>query len=60
MYLTEYQGTRYVDVRTYYQTRDSDEWLPTRKGIVVPPGKLAELREMLDTAEEEMRGEGWL
>jgi hypothetical protein len=28
-----YQGHTYLDVREYYQVKDSDEWRPTKKGI---------------------------
>jgi len=58
--LAEFQGSRFIDVRVYYHHKDSDEWRPTKKGIAVSPGKLAELRELLDTAEEEMKSEGWI
>lgn len=34
--LTAKEGVKYVNVRTWYKTRTSDNWLPSRDGIIIP------------------------
>jgi hypothetical protein len=33
----EYKGHRYIDIRTYFLDKKSNEWLPTKKGITIAP-----------------------
>jgi hypothetical protein len=32
----EYKGKYYIDIRKFYEDKDSGEWLPTKKGISIP------------------------
>lgn len=34
---TTYKEKEYIDVRKYYQDKDTGEWKPTRKGITFNP-----------------------
>ncbi len=35
--LRDFQGMQFVDIREHYLDRDSREWRPTKKGIMVQP-----------------------
>jgi len=48
--LEEYQGQRLVHVREYFHPADNPEWLPTKKGVTIPPellGKAVDAAEAL-------------
>jgi len=47
--LEEYQGQRLVHVREHFHPADNPEWLPTKKGVSIPPELLG---EAVDAAEE--------
>ena len=42
----EYRGLKAVDIRLFYKVRD-DEYLPTRKGFILPRELVKELVEAL-------------
>jgi hypothetical protein len=46
----EYKGREFVDVRVYFEN-DDGQWLPTKKGITISPGKMGELIRLLSDAE---------
>ncbi len=39
----EYEGHPYVDIRTYWRTRDDEEWKPSKKGVTLRPELVVEL-----------------
>jgi len=39
----EYEGYRFIDVRIYYQDRQTQEWKPTTKGISIMPNNAEEI-----------------
>lgn len=41
-HIQEYKGTEFLDVREFYQERETEEWKPTRKGITIAPYLLPE------------------
>ncbi len=43
----EYKGKDYVDVRLFFKSDDGKDWLPTKKGITIGPGKLGRLIDAL-------------
>ncbi len=43
----EYKGKDYVDVRIFFKSENGQDWLPTKKGITIGPGKLGRLIEAL-------------
>lgn len=57
--LAEYQGSKYIDIRVYYQDRVDGDWKPTKSGVTVPPGLLAEFKGLLDDAQEQAETMGW-
>ena len=57
--LAEYEGHRYADLRVHYRT-DSDEFVPTRKGITVSPARWPAFREAVEALERQMEEEGLL
>jgi len=46
--LEEYHGQRSVHVREYFHPADNPEWLPTKKGVTIPPELLG---QAVDAAE---------
>ena len=40
---TEYKGNKYVDVRVFYKDGPEETLKPTRKGVSIRPGQVAEL-----------------
>jgi hypothetical protein len=57
--LEEYEGHRYADLRVHYRN-DSDEFVPTRKGITVSPARWPAFREAVEALERQMEEEGLL
>ena len=47
-----YEGHRFIDIRTYFENRESAELLPTRKGVTISPKKLPELIAALQEAQK--------
>jgi hypothetical protein len=45
----EFKGKHYIDVRKFYQDKDTEEWKPTRKGISIPVDLVEEIIEALKT-----------
>ncbi len=39
----EYEGHPYIDIRTYWRTRDDEEWRPSKKGVTLKPELVEEL-----------------
>jgi len=56
----EFKEQPLVNIRTWVRARDSEEMIPTRKGVTVTPEQLPELIEALQTAEREARAGGRL
>jgi hypothetical protein len=56
--LTEYEGTRFVDIRRYYTDRKSNELLPTKKGISLSRQHFSCLRAFFNEAYNSI--EEWL
>ena len=46
----EYNGHPYIDIRTYWRTRDDDAWKPSKKGVTVKPELVGELIALLQKA----------
>ncbi len=43
----EYKGKVYIDIRKFYEDRDTGEWKPTRKGISIPINLAEEVAESI-------------
>ena len=41
--LSEYSGTEYIDIRSFYLERESTEYKPSRKGVTLPTAAFPEL-----------------
>ena len=41
--LSEYSGTEYIDIRSFYLDRESEEYKPSRRGVTLPPSAFPEL-----------------
>jgi hypothetical protein len=50
--LGEYKGHEFVSVRIWTKSHDSEDVVPTKKGITVKPDQLAELITALKDAEK--------
>lgn len=48
---SNFKGYEYIDVRKYYLKEETGEWLPTKKGIAIPP----ELVDEIITALKEVK-----
>lgn len=55
--ICEYQGKKYLDLRTFVVTGASDERAPTKKGITCPVNLIPELRTLIGKAEVAARGQ---
>ena len=55
--LKNYKGHDFIDIRTYYEDKESGEWKPTKKGVTIDPDKAQELIGLIDKAQREMKGE---
>lgn len=49
----EYRGHDFISIRTWTERHDSEEMVPTKKGITVKPERLPELITALQKAEKE-------
>ena len=58
--LTRFKGHDLVDVRLFQEPDDSDERMPTKRGITLRVDRLHELVEALHQAEAEARKAGLL
>ena len=54
----EYRGHDFISIRTWTERHDSEEMVPTKKGITVKPERLPELITALQKAEKEARAGG--
>ncbi len=52
----EYEGHPYIDVRTYWRTRDDEEWKPSKKGVTLRPELVGELIAALKKVEDGRKG----
>jgi len=46
----DYKGNTYIDTRNHFKN-NSNEWIPTRKGIMIPVRQLSEFITVLEKAE---------
>ena len=58
--ISEFKEQSFVNIRTWVRARDSEEMIPTRKGVTVTPEQLPELIEALQAAERDARAGGLL
>ena len=47
--LDEYNGRKYLDVREFYMPDDSDEWIPTKRGIRLDASQFSRLMQTLES-----------
>lgn len=45
----EFSGHKYTNVRIYVE--NGGEWVPTKKGVTVPPDKVGQLIQLLQEAQ---------
>ena len=57
--VTEFRGKRYADLRVHYLS-DSDNWLPTRKGLTISPGLWTEFVQGIENLGKQMEEMGLL
>lgn len=43
--INEFKGTKYLDIRVFYRSRESEQYLPSKKGVTLPIDKYPELLE---------------
>jgi len=55
--LKNYKGHDFIDIRTYYEDKESGEWKPTKKGVTIDPDKAQELIGLLEKAQKKMKWE---
>lgn len=51
VYLCEYRGHSYVDLRLWAESRDGPDLVPTKKGVGIPPRFLGEILQALERAQ---------
>ncbi len=51
--LTNWKDTTYIDIREYYTDNDSEEELPTKKGVRFPISSIDEVIEALEEAKNQ-------
>ena len=54
IYVKEYEGYKFIDVRIYYMDKNSGEYKPTKKGISIMPNNAGEVIEAIIKAMEVM------
>jgi hypothetical protein len=54
--IKEFKGRRYIDLRIYYLD-DQGEWKPTRKGISLATDFMSELKQAVESLENELQEE---
>lgn len=47
--LRTYNGHQFLDIRSFWK-KDNSEFIPTKKGITIPKGKLREFSELIGKA----------
>ncbi len=52
----EYKGHPYIDIRTFWRTRDDEEWRPSKKGVTLKPELVGELIAALTKVEDGRKG----
>ena len=55
--VSEYKGKSYLNMRIFYTTADSDNWIPTKKGVTFTPDQLDILSEAIEDAKKEFMAE---
>lgn len=55
IFLNEYGGKYYVDIRVWFLPKDSREYKPTRRGVRFPVEQMPEFREGIEKLGEETR-----
>jgi hypothetical protein len=48
-----YKGHRFLDIRVHVKG-DSGDWIPTKKGVTIPPDKVGELEKLLQEGKEKL------
>ena len=57
IYISEYKGKSYLNMRIFYTTDDGATWLPTKKGVTFTPDQLDLLEEAIQDARKEFMAE---
>ncbi len=53
IFISEYKGKSYFNLRIFYTTDDGATWLPTKKGVTFSPDQLDTLTEAIAEAQKE-------
>ncbi len=53
IFISEYKGKSYFNLRIFYTTDDGATWLPTKKGVTYSPDQLDTLTEAIAEAQKE-------
>ena len=51
----EYKDKQYIDLRLFFTPKDSDQLVPTKKGLTLDLGLIEELRRGITTSEKRLR-----
>ena len=54
VYITEYQGQRYIDCRVYFMDKE-ERWNPTKKGITLSKGNVSKIIKALELAKSTLK-----
>ena len=57
IYISEYKGRSYLNMRIFYTTDDGATWLPTKKGVTFAPEQIDLLEEAIQEAKKEFMEE---
>ncbi len=52
----ELEGHPFIDIRTWWRSKNEDTWKPSRKGITLHPGLVDELIAVLKKVENKGKG----
>ena len=56
--ITEFKGSKYLNIRTWYTDKESGEYKPTQKGVAIKPELYSELKQGIIDAETELSENG--
>lgn len=52
IHVQEYKGSTFLSIREFFLSKDTNDWLPTQRGVTVPPDLYTELLHGVEAAAE--------
>lgn len=53
--LTEFKGTKLINIREYFKTDAMTEWQPTKKGVMITTDKASDLVSIFEKVEDTIK-----